>query len=251
MDVGAGTGILSFFAAAAGASKVIAVEFDPTLAASLRASVSANGLAHIVEVIEGNVLSADLPRDVDVVIAELIDTGLLDETQVPVLASLKERGVAGKHTRFIPQGYETYLELVETTNEYYGFKILAPKHEWPFYAQGATAGWLESDEKLVSDRVLAFSVDFCEDELPDHVSRSVTFDCAPGSHPNAVRLSGVALLSDTLSIGACNSLNGDKVLPLAPFQSESMACFRVLYELGGGLGSFRMIREQEASSPSG
>ena len=50
MDVGAGSGILSLFAAQAGAAKVYAIEAS-NMAESARALVEANGLSHIIEVI--------------------------------------------------------------------------------------------------------------------------------------------------------------------------------------------------------
>ncbi len=52
MDVGAGSGILSIFAAKAGAKKVYAVE-GSNMAESARILVESNGLSHIIEVIQG------------------------------------------------------------------------------------------------------------------------------------------------------------------------------------------------------
>lgn len=83
VDVGAGSGILSLFAASAGAGRVHAVEIDHSLAAALRETVALNGLDDVVTVAEGDVLGAPLPQGADVVVAEIIDTGLLDELQVP------------------------------------------------------------------------------------------------------------------------------------------------------------------------
>lgn len=52
LDVGTGTGILAFFAVQAGARKVYAVEASG-IAAFARKLVSKNGMAHRIEVIEG------------------------------------------------------------------------------------------------------------------------------------------------------------------------------------------------------
>ena len=92
LDVGAGTGILSLFATSAGARRVYAVEIEHSLARALRTTVALNHLAEVVRVVEGDILEADLPQGVDVVIAEIIDTGLLDELQVPALNSLRGQG---------------------------------------------------------------------------------------------------------------------------------------------------------------
>lgn len=92
VDVGAGSGILSFFAAGAGAKKVYAVEVDTLLAKFLRMSVSANHLDNVIQVVQSDIFQADLPEAVDVVVAEIIDTGLLEELQVPVLNDLLAAG---------------------------------------------------------------------------------------------------------------------------------------------------------------
>ena len=140
VDVGAGSGILSFFAAEAGAARVYAVEIDPVSAAALRRSIEMNpAVADRICVVEGDAAVVDLPRSADVVVAEIIETGLLDEQQVPVLNALRRSGVIGEDTRLVPCSYETTLQLVATDHRYYGFVIAAPKHEWPFYASGP--GW--------------------------------------------------------------------------------------------------------------
>lgn len=68
LDVGAGSGILSFFCAQAGASKVYAVEASP-MAALARKLVKANGLEHIIIVIEGKMEDVQLPEMVDVIVS--------------------------------------------------------------------------------------------------------------------------------------------------------------------------------------
>lgn len=91
LDAGAGSGILSFFAAAAGARKVYSVEYDPGLAYLLRRNAKLNGFAEVIEVIAGDVLELRLPMQVDVLIAEMIETWLLDELQIPALNTLRAK----------------------------------------------------------------------------------------------------------------------------------------------------------------
>jgi len=99
IDVGAGTGILSFFAASAGAAKVYAVEIDPVSAAALRRSVALNpAVGDRIHVVEGDAATVDLPRRGSSS-PRSSRPGSLDEQQVPVLISLRRRGVVSSATR--------------------------------------------------------------------------------------------------------------------------------------------------------
>jgi predicted RNA methylase len=215
VDVGAGTGILSFFAAEAGAAEVHAVEIDPVSAAALRRSIELNPhVADRVRVVEGDAAAADLPHGVDVVLAEIIETGLLDEQQVPVLNALRRRGVITAATRLLPATYVTTLELVDADHRYYGFAIAAPKHEWPFYASGP--GWHPTPVATTSAAVVT------------------------ARETNAVRLAGRIGLSARHALGPTHALNGDKILPIAPLRGVARATLRRRYRMGAGLGALEL-----------
>ena len=97
LDVGAGSGILSVFAARAGAARVYAVE--RTSAAVLAQELAAaNGVAEIVQVIHGEVIDVELPERVDVIVSEWLGGFGVDEGMlVPVIVArdrwLKPGGV--------------------------------------------------------------------------------------------------------------------------------------------------------------
>jgi hypothetical protein len=232
VEVGAGTGILSLFAAAAGAARVHAVEIDPVLARSLRDTVRANGLSDVIEVIEGDALEADLPSGADVVIGELVETGLLDEMQVAVMNGLHARGVIGPRTRVVPESYQTCLRLVSTESSYFGFTILAPAHEWPYYARDPDQ-WEHLRYTPVSAAQEISAVDFTAGPVDPVVDTVVRLRVADGATANALVLSGLAGLTDGMTLGACNSFNGDKVLALPECRGEVE--LRVRYEMGRGL----------------
>ncbi len=61
LDVGAGSGILSMFAARAGAARVYAVE-RTTVAVMAQELAAANGFADVIEVIQGDVMDIELSR---------------------------------------------------------------------------------------------------------------------------------------------------------------------------------------------
>ena len=65
LDVGAGTGVLSMFAASAGAAAVYAVE-NSAFVSEAREIVAANGFSDVVSVIRGRAEEVELPGRVDV-----------------------------------------------------------------------------------------------------------------------------------------------------------------------------------------
>ena len=94
MDVGAGTGILSMFAAKAGAKKVYAVEPSSTnqLAKKL---IEENGLADKITIVEKVVedieLGKDIPDRVDIIISEWMGYCLLYEGMLDSVLFARDR----------------------------------------------------------------------------------------------------------------------------------------------------------------
>jgi predicted RNA methylase len=234
LEVGAGTGILSLFACTAGAGRVTAVEVHPALAERIAATAVANGVGDQLTVVTGDARELDLPK-ADVVIAELIDTGLLDEQQLPVMNTLIERGVIGESTRVVPAAYRTELQLVSVDETMYGYTIKALRHEWPFY--GRDPHWTRVDVTAASDPVTVWEAAFADGPHPTRVSRHVRFEVADEVVVNGVRLSGVMSLSPTLEAGAFDSLNGDKIVPLPDRAVRGTVELDVEFEMGGGLGT--------------
>ena len=96
-DVGAGSGILSVFAARAGAARVYAVE-RTSAAALAQEFAAANGVAEIVQVIHGDITDLEPPERVDVIVSEWLGGFGIDEGMlVPVIVArdrwLKPGGV--------------------------------------------------------------------------------------------------------------------------------------------------------------
>lgn len=235
LEVGAGTGILSLFAATAGARKVFAVEIDDYLCACLEETVRANGLSGVVEVLRGDARDIELPSAVDVVIAELIDTGLVEEQQIPVLNSLLERGVATRATRFVPDAYSTEIQLMWMDEHLYGHVIRAPRHEWPFFA--GDDRWTQFRAVERSQRALVWSGRFAEGPHEPEVGRNLTLPVRPPGPVNAVKLCGRVLLANGLEVGATNVMNGDKLLPLGREHDLPALDLSLGYGMGKGLRS--------------
>jgi hypothetical protein len=243
VEAGAGSGVLSLAAAAAGAGCVYAVELDPFLARCLRRTVALNGFADRIAVVCGDVRDVALPRAVDLLVAELIDTGLLDEGQVPVLNALHERGVIGPATRLIPARYRTFADLIELDDRAYGFRFAAPVHDWRTFRLVGSR-WHPLALRPLTGRAAVAEVDFRRPVEP-RLMREVVLTARDDGVANGVRLSGVAHLGDGAGLGATNAMNGDKILPLAdpvPVRAGERLVCRVDYVMGGGLGTFAWRR---------
>jgi predicted RNA methylase len=247
LDAGAGSGILSFFAAQAGAKKVYAVEVDSFLASCLARSVRANNLSHKIEVIQDDINSATLPESADVFICEMMDTGLMDEMQVTAINALYERNVLTARTRLIPFRYETFIELGFTNFNYYGFKIFTPKHDWPHYSDRDN-GWLPTEFHELSDRRRIGSIDF-QQPIDARVDKSLSINAKNSGVINAVRISACAHLAKGLILGATNALNGDKILPVEETRvtEGQIIQARVSYQMSGGLASLQVKFPEEHS----
>src|SRR5690348_2952105 len=70
LDIGAGTGILSFLACRAGASKVYAVESDDIIQLA-RETAADNGFSSRIEFIKGLTTEIELPEKVDGIVCDI------------------------------------------------------------------------------------------------------------------------------------------------------------------------------------
>lgn len=91
LDVGCGTGILSMFAARAGAKHVYAVECSGIIHLA-KQIVSANGLDDKITLIHGKIEDVDLPVDkVDMIISEWMGHALLHESMLESVIVARDR----------------------------------------------------------------------------------------------------------------------------------------------------------------
>jgi predicted RNA methylase len=124
LDVGAGSGILSVFAARAGAARVYALE-RTSIAVLAEQLAAANEVAETVKVIHGDVMDIELPEQVDVIVSEWLGGFGIDEGMlVPVIVArdrwLKAGGVMIPHlvTAWTALVHDSYLaETIEFLRE--------------------------------------------------------------------------------------------------------------------------------------
>ncbi|CAN0167666.1 unnamed protein product, partial [Discosporangium mesarthrocarpum] len=90
LDVGTGSGVLAFFAAQAGASRVYAVEASD-VAECAQLLVDSNHMSSIIKVIKGKVEEVVLPEMVDIIVSEPIGFLLVHERMLESYVEARDR----------------------------------------------------------------------------------------------------------------------------------------------------------------
>lgn len=111
LDMGAGTGLLSIFAAQAGAASVYAVERTPIVAVA-RELVARNGVSDRVEVFESDLEDVRLPSKVDVIVSEWMGGLGVDENMLAPLVMARDRWLA-PGGKIIPARVTAWMAPIE------------------------------------------------------------------------------------------------------------------------------------------
>ncbi|ESK84801.1 protein arginine n-methyltransferase 3 [Moniliophthora roreri MCA 2997] len=142
LDVGCGTGILSLFAARAGAKRVIAVDASD-IASKAERIVRVNELQNVITVINGKIEDIKLPEDiekVDVIISEwmgyaLLYESMLDSVLVAKSRFLKPGGIMAPSQCKMMLGLCDASEIVKERmtfwNDVYGFDLSTMAEDIP------------------------------------------------------------------------------------------------------------------------
>lgn len=192
VDVGAGTGVLSLFAAQAGAARVHAIERSE-LAATISALLALNEGGERVEVLSGEADEVTASRELvaDVVVSEWLGQFALSEGMFPAVASARDRWLRPGGA-MIPSTVELYLSPLGAGGGGAGFEPDTPAY-WSQAPYGLSFGPLlelelervrTSAAPLAADRLLAppellHRID-CETATPNELyfESEVRFRCA-------------------------------------------------------------------------
>lgn len=123
LELGGGTGVLSFFAAQQ-ADKVYCVEFNPDLVREARRFLALNPNGHKVEVIHADAFDYLPPEPVDVVVCEMIHVAMLREKQVEVIEAFKRRYLerfGGPLPRFLPEAVIMAVQPLQQDYSFHGY----------------------------------------------------------------------------------------------------------------------------------
>lgn len=232
LDVGTGSGVLAMFSARAGAKHVYAIDISPDIVAFAKKNVARNALSQRITVKQGDAKSAVLPKGVDVVSMELMDTWLVSEQQAVVLNALRRRGVIAPHTRLIPYKYDCLAALVTYDFSFYGFTM-------PFVIQARNFGAMQKITHRLSPVVEALSLELTK-PIKTSVSLDMEFPILTTGTANALLLTATTHLMPGRSIGPTSDMNMPVVVPIAPrrVRAGSSVSLSISYRMGAGFSQF-------------
>ena len=231
-DLGTGSGILAMFAADAGAKKVYAIEADNNLYKTLETNFQINGHQKKIQLIKGDVRKIKVPEKVDVVICEMVATGLIDEIQVLAMSHFLK--FTKKSTKIIPSAMHNYVDLVFNNNYFYGHKLNVVRYEYAY------------DKKLkskpFSDKFLYSQVNFrklngikIDKKIPITINKSGII--------NGVRITNQTLFPDGSKFGDSLAYCIPLILPTREtvVKKGDEFLLELSYKIGSGLKYLKCI----------
>jgi type I protein arginine methyltransferase len=242
LELGGGTGVLSWFAAAK-AEKVWCVEFNPELVSESRRLLSQNREGHKVEVIHADAFEYLPPEPVDVVICEMIHVGMLREKQVQMIEAFKRRYRArfgGKLPVFVPEAAIMAVQPLQQDYDFHGYLAPIVQFQEP-------ASILPGSVELAAPSVYSI-LDFGQD-IGETIQWEGSFVAAQAGTVNALRFITKNILAVLMKQGTTiDWLNHYMVLPLStPVQVAAGESLRVSfqYRAGGSIPSLQQAMRVE------
>lgn len=214
MDIGCGSGILSLFAARAGAKQVIAIDASD-VADRARENIEANGFGHVVKLHKGKIenLASELEQyegKVDLLVSEWMGYFLLYESMLPSVLLARDLYLNKQTGTLAPSHCRMTLSAVSDSpllhqrikfwDNVHGFKMPAMSRglEIDSYVEGLKSSSLVSDVVTILDLPLQdmhasqpsfkapFVLEITEDNRPVHgfLSWFDTWFLARSEHPS-------------------------------------------------------------------
>jgi len=236
LDMGAGTGVLSFLAAQK-ASRVYSIERQPDLVECAQALLDENGCGDKVELVQGDARSYLPPEPVDVVVCEMLHSALIREKQLEVIESFKHRyreKFGEKLPVFIPNASILGVEPISADFCFQGYQAPIAFFEDP----GALSNRYLSMGDVEPYAILEYQADNNK-ELSFDGMLSVSVD----GRFNALRFITKNILAMNLNQNSTiDWMNMNLILPIKqPFDAKAGDQFEVKfnYDAGGEISSLK------------
>jgi predicted RNA methylase len=236
IDIGTGSGILALLAARTNAKKVTALEFDDYIADVARNNIKINGYDEKISVVCDDARTIDFSTNTyfDVVVMEMLTTGMVDEFQVQAINNLHKQKVVDEKTVFIPARQETYVTLANTNFENYGLNMKMVRHLWKHDKNDGIVNSL-------SDKVLLNKVDFSQ-IIDEFFSISLSIPINKDGEINSIYLTSKTIVDNFNYLESTHSLNASVAVPLPEREVKKGEIVKVniKYRYGYGYGQFNV-----------
>jgi predicted RNA methylase len=229
-DLGTGSGIMAMFAAEAGAKKVYAIEASEKNYKQAKNVFRVNGLKNKIILTKCDARELVLPEKVDVIICEMISTGLIDELQVPVMNHVMK--FAKKGARIIPAVFEQYAELVFNKDQYYGYKVPLIRREYEWHK--------ETKSELLTEKVMYSKMNFRRHSNPV-INKRVVLKALKNGTANSIRISNKTVFPDNSELKETERYTLPVILPIndIDLKKGDRLLLNIKYKAGSGTKSLR------------
>ncbi len=232
VDGGTGSGIMALIAAEAGAKKVYAVEINPDISKWANKNISQNNYSNKVVILNEDMKTLKIPETADVVVMEMMDTGMIAEQQVHAMNQLIDAGIVTENTTVVPNRFETYIELCNYDFDFYGFKM-------PFIIQARNFGVKKKVKSRLSKKTKIADVNLKVKNKADHAFTGEILVTQDGTI-NSIIISSKTTLAKGVVTWGTTDMNMPVIVPidLLKVTKNQLLKFEISYRMGHGFETF-------------
>ena len=214
------------------------MEFDPFVAEIPKRLIKLNNLEDKISVLINDARKIDFPEKIkfDVVISEMLTTGIVDEFQVQAINNLHDKKLVDSSTIFLPQRHDTFISLVNANFTMFGLKMPMILHLWNWHK------WKNFKIKHLTNSALLNSIKFNQKNNEDFET-TIIFDVKKDGIINSLYLTSRTFLTDKIHIKDTEALNAPMLIPTAErlVKRGQTLKLKINYTFGNGYKNFNAL----------
>ena len=236
LDLGTGSGIMALSAAKAGAKKVYAVEFDTFVSEIAKKGIAFNHSEKKMLVLNNDARILHFPKKIkfNVVISEMLTTGMVDEPQIQAINNLHKEKLVTESTIFLPSRQDTNISLVNADFTMFGFKLPMTLHLWKWH------DWSKLKISKITNKIILNSISF-KQKNNEKFETTVTLEVKKSGIINGLFLTSRTFLTEKIFLDDTEALNAPMLVPIEEksVKEGQEIKIKVSYIFGGGYKNFK------------